>query len=242
MAFSISTITQGPTPFSDGKQILLTWASSSADGTVFQVYQDGRLVWFGTSRRCFLIPPVGRAVYVVGAVGDGEGPTDFSASIPVPGGSGGRVTLTWLSGTYQSAKLGGFNVYTDNGTGTIDYSTKIGRVPALPQDIPMDGFGCGGFGLGGFGLASSSYTWMSSSLGPGTYLFGIKSYTTTGTEGTATTVSATVTAPPLSPTPFADGSKLDYTYNSSTHVAALSWNTPGTPGGVFGTLGMGAGP
>jgi hypothetical protein len=88
MAFSQLTITDGPSLARSGRELAVAWSSSSPDGTVFQLYLNGRLAWHGTARRARLPWPAGDARVEVGTVAADEGATDFSGSLPAaPNGS-----------------------------------------------------------------------------------------------------------------------------------------------------------
>ena len=79
------------------------------------------------------------------------------AAIPAPGG---KVSLTWeLS---KSSDVGKYNIYTDNGSGTIDYSTVYDSVDA------------------------SKNSWESTALGEGTYKFSVRAVDKSGNEETNT--------------------------------------------------------
>src|SRR5438045_4129343 len=118
MAFSQSGIS-GVNVQSDGPELFISWNSQAPQGTLFQVYVDGRLAWYGTARRCYVPTPVGaslRNVWVdVASVGDGESRRDFSSSLASQKCGGPRVRLTWTGGTYLDPSgaddVQGFRVY-----------------------------------------------------------------------------------------------------------------------------------
>ena len=88
----------------NGAELYIAWTSSALAGATFQVYVDRRLAWAGRQRFCYVPLPdeaIGRNVWIeVGTVDPGELTRDFSASLSGPGGTGDRVWLTWLGGTY----------------------------------------------------------------------------------------------------------------------------------------------
>lgn len=124
MAFSQATITGVViTPAPKRPAVVVSWTSSSSDGTPFQVYRDGQLAWSGTERRAVLPWPGYRATYEVGTVAAGEERTDFASSLPAPPGTGSRAVLAWKGGRYQipgTHDLVGFGVYGPGvGSGTF---------------------------------------------------------------------------------------------------------------------------
>ncbi len=74
----------------DGSDLFVAWTASVTDGTIFQVYVDHRLAWFGTALRCHVPIPAGgaqRDVWVeVGTVGGDERTRDYSSQLSAPGG------------------------------------------------------------------------------------------------------------------------------------------------------------
>lgn len=204
--------------------LFLSWASSEPAGTTYQVYLDQRLVWHGTALSCVVPLPTARVQVDIGAVGVGEGTTDFSADLDPPPGTGSRARLTWLGGTYLDDDIKGFNVYGE-GTpgGGIDYDEPLAFVAAYPANVILDGFGYGGFGQGGFGQSASSYEWTSDPLTSGTWEFGIKPITYAGNEGTAVEDSVDIEVPPEPPAADANGNRLTASLNTSNSIVTLSW-------------------
>lgn len=233
MSFSQATIRDVTIGRRDA-ELAVSWVSSSASGTWFQVYVDGDLAWYGTARTCLLPHPSqasrGQSIRIeVGTVAAAEVQDDFSASLPAAIGGGQRVTLSWIGGTCLAADIEGFHVY--QGTtagGAVDYSAPVATIAAYPQGVLMDGFGMGGFGDPGFGCIASSYAWTSKPLTPGTWNFAVKPFDLAGNEGSATTSSATVAGPLRPPARDTNGRRVAYTLNRST-------------AGGFGTGGFGAG-
>ncbi len=226
MSFSQDTITEVYPPTWNGSALHLEWISTAPSGTVFQVYTDRKLAWHGTSRWVNLPMPTGRVRIDVGTVESREATTDFSASLPSTPPN--RARLTWLGGTYLvpdgSDDMVGFRVYGEPVPGAgIDYRTPRTEIVAYPGGILNDGFGLGGFGQGGFGRAASTYSWTSPTLGRGTWSFAIVPFDNAGNEGTAMTTQVEIIAPPISPPPDANGDRLTYSYNATTHQITLSW-------------------
>ena len=96
MAFSQSGIT-GVIVQADGPELFISWDAPAPRGTVFQVYVEGRLAWYGTARRCYVPIPAGASghnVWVdVGTVDPGEAQADHSAALASPGQGAGAATL-----------------------------------------------------------------------------------------------------------------------------------------------------
>lgn len=226
MAFSQATITEVYPPVYRQGQLWIEWTSSSAAGTWFQVYVARRLAWYGQNRSVSLMVPSDRVRIDVGTVASGEQATDFSGSLPSTPSD--RAELTWLGGTYLDATgnddVEGFHVYQSTAAGgAVSYATVITDIKAYSAGVLTDGYGLGGYGQGGYGRSASSYSWTSASLGNGVWTFGIKPYDHAGNEGTATETSVTITVPPLPPALDSSNKRLEYTYNSGTHVATLTW-------------------
>jgi hypothetical protein len=223
MSFSQSTITSVNPPVPHGTQLLLSWSSSAPAGTLYQVYLNQRLVWSGVGLACSVPAPATIARIDIGTVDPADGQTTFQSELaPAPSR---QATLSWLGGTYQGADIAGFHIYGETTPGGgIDYTTILATVPAYIAGIVTDGFGYGGFGQGGFGQSAGSYQWTSPPLSSGTWNWGVKPYDTAGNEGSAQTTAVTIAAPPLPPAPFPNLTRLQYTYNSSTHQLTLTWN------------------
>lgn len=227
MPFDQSSIVEVMPPRWDGATLQLSWSSTAPAGTTFQVYVGRRLAWYGTNRWVALTMPDSRVRIDVGAVGPGEASVDFSASLPP--GPGDRVTLSWLGGSYLDPSgrddVQGFRVFGSRRAGwDVDYTEPLTEIPAYPGGTPIDGFGIGGFGRGGFGRAASTYRWTSASLGSGTWTFAVVPFDAVGNQGSGTTLTTTVVAPPRPPAADADGSRLRCSYDPETRQATLSWN------------------
>jgi hypothetical protein len=97
-------------------------------------------------------------------------------------------------------------------------------VPAYIAGMITDGFGYGGFGQGGLGQSAGAYSWTSQPLSGGTWNWGVKPFDIAGNEGPAQAAAVTIAAPPLPPAPFADMTRLRYTYSNSTTQVSLAWN------------------
>lgn len=233
MSFSQSGVS-GVEVRADGPDLLIRWDSPAPQGTVFQVYVDHRLSWFGTSRRCHAPVPSGakgRNTWVdVGVVSADSAQRDFSASLSSQGQGGTKVLLSWIGGTYLDPSgrddVRGFRIYRGTSPGgPVDRSSPVDEVPAYPGGWVSDGFGLGGFGTGGFGRSSTSYVWTSGSLPSGAWQFTIVPCDKAGNDrGAGQTVGLTVAAAPRPPAPSPGGARLSYSYSGPvTRRVALNW-------------------
>jgi hypothetical protein len=214
-------------PVQTGTELLLSWTLlpvAAGLGLWSQVYVDDALVWYGTSTSTSIPLPSELVRIDIGTVSAANARTSYGGTLPASPDL--QAQLSWIGGTYEGADLAGFNVYGEHTPGGgIDYMDVLGNVPAYTAGIVTDGYGYGGYGQGGYGLSSASYTWTSAVLSSGTWSFGVKPVDTWGNEGTAVTTTVTIVAPPLEPAPFADRSRLHYTYvGSPTYEATLTWN------------------
>jgi hypothetical protein len=223
MAFSQTSIISVNPPRLYGVELLLSWTSSAAAGTVYQVYVNDVLEWDGTALSCTIAAPAVVSRIDIGTIAGTDSPTtNFAADLPsLPDRT---VLLTWQGGTFESPTIAGFNVYGSPANGSVDYTTALATVSAYTAGITTDGFGYGGYGDGGFGEAAGSYSWQSGALTSGTWTFGIVPFDTAGNTGPAQTASATIAVPPSQPPPFPNGVCLEYSYNPSTQVVTLYWN------------------
>jgi hypothetical protein len=233
MAFSQSSIS-GVTVQADGPELLISWDSTSPGGTVYQVYVDHRLSWFGYSRQCHApIPPgmPGRNIWVdVATVSPEEAQTDFSANLSSLARGAGRPLLSWLGGTFLDPSgqddIQGFRIYrSPSANAPLDHSVPIDEVPAYPGGWVCDGFGLGGFGSGGFGRVATAYEWTSEGLPSGVWQFAVVPLDREGNErGVGQEVSVSVDAPPRPPAPSASGDRLTYSYSGpATRMVTLNW-------------------
>jgi hypothetical protein len=219
----------------DGADLLIAWTSSAPEGTTFQVYNNQRLVWFGTSRQCH-VPGSGRSgaqnIWVdVGAVDDGDTHHNYSESLASLERGGSVLTLSWSGGTYLDASgrddIQGFHVYASGQPGgAVDLTNPVATVPAYPGGWISDGYGLGGFGQGGFGRSANSYVWKTTGLATGTWQFQIIPYDRSGTErGVGQTVSVDVSAAPLPPARGGNGGRMTYSYSgTATRNLMLLWS------------------
>jgi hypothetical protein len=224
MAFSQATITD-PQIARHDTDLRISWTSSSADGTMFQVYIARKLTWHGTARSVILplnVPANQTFTVDIGTVGSAEGLTNFSSSLPAIPGGGNKALLTWEGGTYLDPDIAGFKVYQSLvAGGAVSYTTAVADVPAYIQGIITDGWGMGGWGHGGWGHANAKYSWKSAPLSGGVWTFGIKPYDSAGNPGTTQEVSVTISAPPNPPAANSAGQRLTYTVSAGN--LTLHW-------------------
>ena len=220
MAFSQASITSVSIARDHG-ELVVSWTSSAAAGTMFQVYVDGVLSWWGTERACHLTLP-GEAVRIdVGTVAAGESRTDFSSSLPSLARPR-RAALTWYGGTYEADDIASYRVRGETTPGGGIQPAILATIPAYDGEI-LDGAGIGPAGYGGAGRAASEYSWTSAPLSGGTWNWSITPVDVAGNEGSATTASLAIAAPPNPPAPFADGKRLHLSYDATAHTATLTW-------------------
>lgn len=218
--FDQSTVS-GLTFARSGADLVVSWASTAADGTTFQVYLGRRLSWWGASTSARFPWPQAAVHVDVGAVVDGEGPTDFSASLPATPSD--RCNLTWLGGTFLGA-VAGFRVFGPPGPGqAVSYAKPVAVLPAY-HGVVTDGYDLGGYDQGGWGESASSYSWTSDPLAPGSWTFAVAPYDGAGNlSGSPSTQTVTIASPPRPPAANATGRRLSYTYNAASGVATLGW-------------------
>jgi hypothetical protein len=220
MSFSQSTITDLQVGRS-GTDLLVSWSSTSADGTTYQVYANHVLAWWGTALQTMLPYPAASVRIDVGTVAAGEGATDFSGGLTAPDN---LALLSWMGGTYLSPLISAFKVYSGTSPGgAVSFAAPLDTVPAYDGAI-LDGWGLGGWNQGGWGEAASYYSWTSRPLANGTWNFAVVTVDDAGNPcATPATSSVTIAAPPNPPAPNSQGVRLTYTFNASTRVATLNW-------------------
>jgi hypothetical protein len=209
MAFSQASITELRIVPSGG-DLLVSWSSSAAAGTTYQVYIGRRLAWYGQALSIRQPMPAGQVTVEVGTVNSGEGASDFSASLPTAPLD--RVILAW-PGVTTDPYLAGYHVYSSSVPGgAVDYATILGNVPAFTGTVGTN----------------ANYAWTSLRLAAGSWTFAIRPYDRAGNEGTADTIIVVSAAPPLPPALNAERERLTYSYDASSRVVTLNWRaSPG---------------
>lgn len=220
-----------PSPISDvrlardGDMLAVSWSSSAPVGSTYQAYVDRRLAWSGTMPTARLPWPAGPVWIDVGVVPAADASTNFGSTLT--GGHAERVLLTWQGGSYLSATIASFAIYSSLVPGgSVSFASPVGSVPAYEEGLPTDGYGMGGYGRGGYGRAASSYSWTSPVLSPGVWTFAVAPIDLAGNrQSSPATATATIAGPPNPPAVDAiQGVRLSYTYNPSTRVATLNWH------------------
>ena len=218
----------------DGTDLLISWTSSASAGTMYQVYVDHRLSWYGRAKRCQVPAPssaLHRNVWVdVGTVASGEASLDFSSQLSSLQLGVGKATLSWNGGTYLDAsgadQVQGFHIYRSSSPGqAVDFSAPVADLPAYPGGWICDGFGLSGFGSGGFGRSGSSYQWTATGLSSGVWQFLVIPYDPVGNErGPGQSASITIQTAPLPPAADSSGRRLTYSYaGPTTRLLTLNW-------------------
>lgn len=203
--------------------VLVTWRSAHAE-RLHQVYVNGRLAGttVDTRQRKLVVQAPGSwqsAVRVeVVAVDQEEAHTDFADAVETP--PSGRVRLKILRS--QALPVGAkANVYSDSGTGQIDYDRPLNASPIVLWPCPQDkagfgtslfgegdfghdsaasiGFGRGVFGGGQFGLDADTLDWISPLLPLGRYRFAVKILDSYGNESAANETEPIAVVPPPKP-------------------------------------------
>ena len=246
MPFSEATITSVSVS-RDGLDLLVSWTTTSPAGTLFQVYFDRQLIWYGTDTVVSLPYPtaLGPTVLIdVGTVLPGEETIDFSANF-LPAAPPDKAELTWQGGTWEATDIAGFHIYacdspatitgynqgTYGGGGynggassTVDFTKLLGTVNAYTANQVTDGWNFGGYGLGGYGVATGVYKWVSAHLAPGAWTFAVAAFDLVGNEDASPpTTIVIIIGPPRPPAPNSAGLRVTYTYNQPTRTATLHW-------------------
>jgi hypothetical protein len=148
--------------------------------------------------------------------------TDFSADLAgFSPACGPRVLLAWEAGLYLGEDLESFDVFADERTGTVDYSTPLNEtpIPAVVAGAPPWGFGCGGYGMGGYGMSAARYEWTVDGLDPGTWRLAAVARDAAGNR-LATAAEVVVS---VAPVPRPAGNFRVASYNAASRTATLAW-------------------
>ncbi len=203
------------------KMTLVKWRSTYSD-MLYQIYVNGRFAGatFDSRQRqeiihipSYLQSPVRIEVFAVEAR---YAHIDFSHDLVMPSIGSGRVRITLLR--QQNLPISATaDIYFDNGTGVIDYSKALNKLPIQIwpawQDkagFAMAGFGLsdfgydgaaavgfanGSFGYGQFGFDADTIEWISPELPTGIYKFAVKITDPAGRQSISETGQITVTPP-----------------------------------------------
>jgi len=190
--------------------VLVKWRCQYQD-KLYQVYVNGELA--GATQDCLermlIVPihclPTGSFRIEVYAVEPGEANIDFGGELEASR-QAGRVRIGWLR-SFSLPFEGRAEVYSDGGSGEIDYDNPVTTeaIELWPgwqdkagfglsrfgrSDFGFDGsatigFGKGRFGDGEFGFDADEMGWISGELQTGQYKFGVKVTDRFGTTGNA---------------------------------------------------------
>ncbi len=210
------------------RSILVKWQSSWSD-KFYQVYVNDQFAGATVDSqqrqmmiqiRSSLQSPVRIEVFAVEA---DEANIDFSSSLDSSIGDSGRVAISMLRD--QDLPAGAMiEVYSNNGSGDVDYNQPITDMPIevwpcwqdkagfgmggfSDSDFGYDsaaavGFGKGIFGRGWFGSDADAVEWESEQLAAGVYKFGVKVIDEAGNVSSSTETSEITVIP--APSPAAD--------------------------------------
>ncbi len=189
------------------------YVNSRYSGTTSDTEQRQMVVSIPTS----LQSPVRIEVFAVEAE---QANTDFSSKLVRPPADSGRVRISLLRS--QGLPIGASaEIYSDNGTGEIDYGARLTDSPiriwptwqdkagfAMSRfgfgDFGYDsaaavGFGKGSFGYGQFGLDADKIEWTSPPLQAGVYKFGVKVTDRAGNQSNASETEPITVTPMARP-------------------------------------------
>lgn len=206
-----------------GASLRISWVSTAGALAIHQIYVNGRLQWHERGLQAAIPIPSTNSRIEIGAVGTGEGLTDFSAGFPPAPKS--RAVLTWQGGTFEGADIQGFRIYGEaTPGGGLDYDAPLADIQAYVEGAVSDGYGVGGYGLGGYGSSPASFSWESQPYHPsGSYTFAVVPFDSTGNEGDPLTTVVALTSPPLEVPLYSDGLRLHRVYNQPAKTVAISW-------------------
>jgi len=227
--------------WADGKYVgtpriaLVKWRSCWSD-MFYQVYVNGQ--YAGTTvdsqqRQMIVQMPTSLETPVqieVFAVKPEEADTDFSSEISSSIGQSGRVRISMLRS--QNLPIGATaQIYSDNGTGEIDYDNPLNDSPIRiwpawqdkagfgmsrfgTSDFGYDsaaavGFGKGSFGNGQFGLDADTFEWVSPPMQVGVYKFAVRITNKVGKESNSSETSQITVIPAARPAEQARISSFD---------------------------------
>jgi len=204
---------------------LVKWRTSWTD-KLYQIYVNGRYAGStveSAQRQMVVHLPTSfdTAVRIeVFAVETEDAAVDFSSELDWSAGETGRVKITLLRN--QKLPLGAAaQIYSDNGTGQIDYDTPINELPIYiwpswqdktgfgmscfgEVDFGYDsaaavGFGIGYFGYGWYGQDADTIEWVSKAFGPGVYKFAAKIFDQLGNISEAVETGEVTVIPAATP-------------------------------------------
>jgi len=193
------------------RSALVRWRSVLTD-VYYQVYVNGRFAGttLDTDQRQMVVPIPGSLITAVRievfAVKAQYADMDLSDELAGVSSDSGRVKISMLRS--QDLPPGAtIQIYSDNGTGEIDYDIPLNDSPVRlwpawqdkagfgmslfgVSDFGYDsaaavGFGKGSFGNGGFGLDADTIEWISPTLSAGVYKFAVVVTDSAGNKSSA---------------------------------------------------------
>ena len=207
------------------RSALVKWRSS-LNGKYYQVYVNGQ---FGG-----VTNEVGKREMVVGlpsslvsavrievfAVEAEDADVDLSDELDSLDLLSGRVRLVFLRS--QGLPVGStIEIYSDNGTGQIDYDNRVNDFPIYVWPVWQDkagfgmssfgvsdfgydsagavGFGGGSFGYDDFGIGADTIEWVSEQMSAGVYKFGVKVFDGLGNQSSVSETSEITVVPGVRP-------------------------------------------
>lgn len=218
-------VTADGRPIGLSRSALVVWRSD-LEAKLYQVYINGHLagVTLDPQQREMAVQTPSSfdaaVAIIVGAVEPEEAHLDFSAQIGQSSYHSTRVRLTLLRS--QDLPVGAMlDIYSDQGTGPIDYDAPLNETPIAIWSCWQDkagfglscfgesdhgwdaaaavGFGKGCFGRGHFGLDADVIEWISPVLPQGTYRFGIRVIDEVGNASMAVETPPLTIVPPARP-------------------------------------------
>ena len=232
----------------DGKDIklprtvLVKWHSSWSD-KFYQIYVNGQ--YAGTTidsqqrQEIIQIPaslesPVRIEVFAVEA---NYADADFSNEVDSSDVHSGRVKISFLRS--QNLPIdSAVQIYTDNGSGEIDYDEPLTKSPIRIWPVRQDkagfgmsrfgfsdfgydgaaavGFGKGSFGYGQFGLDADMFEWVSPPMDAGVYKFAVKIVDKLGNVSSASETEEITVIPAAKPAEKVSVSSFDTQTNQLT--------------------------
>ncbi|MFC1676910.1 hypothetical protein ACFL3G_07605 [Planctomycetota bacterium] len=146
--------------------------------------------------------------------------SDLSSELDTSVGESGRVRLSFLRS--QELPAGStIEIYSDNGTGQIDYDNRVNDLPICVWPVWQDkagfgmswfgvsdfgydsagavGFGKGSFGDGEFGIDADTIEWVSEQMTAGVYKFGVKVVDGFGNQSSVSETGEIVVVPGAKP-------------------------------------------
>ncbi len=207
------------------RSALVKWRSNLSD-KFYQVYVNGQ--YSGATneveqREMVVEIPISLASAVrieVFAVEADDADSDLSGELDSSDSDSGRVRLSFLRS--QELPAGStIEIYSDNGTGQVDYNNRVNDFPIRVWPVWQDksgwgmsrfgasdfgydsagavGFGKGIFGDGEFGIDADTIEWVSEQMSAGVYKFGVKVIDGVGNQSSVSETGEITVVPGVRP-------------------------------------------